>query len=146
MFAAPDLSTNGKIAYAAVTYICFGMLITALEVPYNAILPTMSRNEMEKNDVISLATFIAAIAVLLAASFTADWVNILGGDDPSKGYMILVGIAGVLMVVGWRSQNAKRNTRWKRQKRKRHDFRHRRFFLINWVWQRPTRFWPECCP
>lgn len=51
MFAAPNLSTNGKIVYMAVVFICFGMLVTAIEIPYNAILPTMSKDEMEKNDV-----------------------------------------------------------------------------------------------
>lgn len=99
LFAAPEMSTNGKIAYAAALYICYGMLLTALEVPYNAILPTMSKNEMEKNDVISASTFIASIAILLVSSFTLNWVDILGGGNPTKGYMILVAIAGVLTCI-----------------------------------------------
>lgn len=99
MFAAPDLTPNGKIVYAAILYICYGMLLTALEIPYYAILPTMSRNEMEKNDVISLSTFIASIVILIVTSFTTNFVSILGGDNPAKGYMILVMIGAVLMCI-----------------------------------------------
>lgn len=99
LFAAPELSTTGKIVYAAVLYICYGMLLTALEIPYSAILPTMSKNEMEKNDVISIATFIASIAILLVSSFTLRWTDILGGGNPTRGYTILVAIGGILTCI-----------------------------------------------
>lgn len=99
LFAAPDLSPTGKIIYAAVLYICYGMLVTCIEIPYSAILPAMSKNEMERNDVISLSTFISSIMILIVSTFTTNLVQILGGDNPSKGYMILVGIGSVLMCI-----------------------------------------------
>lgn len=99
LFAAPDLTSSGKVVYAAVLYICYGMLLTAIEIPYSAILPTMSKNEMEKNDVISLSTFIASVMILIVSSFTTNLVSVLGGDNPAKGYMILVGIGAVLMCI-----------------------------------------------
>ena len=99
LFAAPDLTSTGKVVYAAVLYICYGMLVTAIEIPFNAILPAMSKNEMERNDVISMSTFVASIMILIVSSFTPNLVAILGGDNPSKGYMILVGIGAALMCV-----------------------------------------------
>lgn len=99
LFAAPDLTATGKVVYAAVLYVCYGMLLTALEVPYNAILPAMSKNEMERNDVISLSTFIASIMILIVSSFTTNLVSVLGGDDPAKGYMLLVLIGAILMLI-----------------------------------------------
>ena len=99
LFAAPELTPNGKVIYAAVLYICYGMLVTAIEIPYNAILPTLSKNEMERNDVISLSTFIAGVMILIVSSFTMNLVNVLGGDDPAKGYMLLVLIAAVFMCI-----------------------------------------------
>ena len=99
LFAAPDLSATGKIVYTAVLYICYGMLLTALEVPYNALLPTMTKNEMEKNDTISISTFIASIMILLVSSFTTNLVAVFGGDDPAKGYLILVLIGAVLTCI-----------------------------------------------
>ena len=99
LFAAPNLTDVGKIVYAAVLYICYGMLVTAIEIPYSAILPTMTKNEMERNDTISLATFVASIMILIVSSFTTNLVAVLGGDNPSRGYMILVAIGAVLMCV-----------------------------------------------
>lgn len=99
LFAAPELSPSGKIVYAAVLYVCYGMLVTAIEIPYTALLPTMTKNEMERNDTISLSTFAASIVILVVSSFTTNLVQIFGGDDPSKGYMILVGIGAVLMCI-----------------------------------------------
>ena len=99
LFAAPELSASGKVAYAAILYICYGMLVTAIEIPYSALLPTMTKNEMEKNDAISLATFIASLMILIVSSFTPNLVSIFGGENPSKGYMITVGIGAACMVI-----------------------------------------------
>jgi len=99
LFAAPDLTASGKVIYAAVLYICYGMLVTCIEIPYNALLPTMTRNEMERNDTISLSTFVASIVIMIVTSFTPDLVNSFGGDNPSKGYMIVVMIGAVCMCV-----------------------------------------------
>ncbi len=99
LFAGPNLSTNGKIVYMAVLYVFYGMLLTALEIPYTALLPTMSKNDMEKNDVVSLSSFIASIVILIVSSFTTNLVDILGGGNPSKGYMFLALIGAVLMLI-----------------------------------------------
>ena len=99
LFAAPNLTSTGKIVYTAVTYICYGMLVTAIEIPYNGLLPTMTKNEMERNDTISISTFIASLMILVVTSFTPNLVSVLGGDNPSVGYMITVGIGAALMVV-----------------------------------------------
>lgn len=99
LFAAPNLTASGKVVYMAVMYICYGMLVTCIEIPYNAILPAISRNEMERNDVISLSTFIAGLVILIGTSFTSNLVNVLGGENPSKGYMILMLIGGVCMII-----------------------------------------------
>ncbi|MGN0362148.1 MAG: MFS transporter [Bilifractor sp.] len=99
LFAAPNLSASGKVVYTAVLYICYGMLVTCIEIPYYALLPAMTKNEMERNDTISMYTFIASLVIMVVTSFTPDLVAVLGGDNPSKGYMILVGIGAVCMII-----------------------------------------------
>ncbi len=99
LFAAPALSPTGKVVYAAILYICYGMLTTCIEIPYNALLPAMSKNEMERNDTISISMFIASLAVLVVTSFTPNLVTKLGGESPSKGYVILVLIGSACMCV-----------------------------------------------
>jgi sugar (glycoside-pentoside-hexuronide) transporter len=99
LFAAPSLTASGKVIYTAVLYICYGMLVTCIEIPYNALLPAMTKNEMERNDTISMYTFIASVIILIVTSFTPNLVAVLGGEDTSKGYMMLVGIGAVCMIV-----------------------------------------------
>ena len=99
LFAAPELSATGKIAYAAVLYICYGMLVTCIEIPYYALLPTMTKNSMERNDTISLSTFIASIVILVVTSFTTNLVEVFGGGNDAKGYMIVVLIGAVCMCI-----------------------------------------------
>ena len=97
LFAAPELSASGKIVYMAVLYICYGMLVTCIEIPYNALLPAITKNEMERNDVISFSMFVASLMILIGTSFTSDLVGVLGGENPSKGYMILMVIGAIFM-------------------------------------------------
>ncbi len=99
LFAAPDLSATGKVAYAAILYICYGMLVTCIEIPFYALLPTMTKNEMERNDTISLGTFIASLVILVVTSFTTNLVEVLGNGDTAKGYMLLALIGSVFMCV-----------------------------------------------
>jgi len=99
LFAAPDLSATGKVAYAAILYICYGMLVTCIEIPFYALLPTMTKNEMERNDTISLGTFIASLVILVVTSFTTNLVEVLGNGDTAKGYMLLALIGSVFMCI-----------------------------------------------
>ena len=75
------------------------MLVTCIEIPYNALLPTMTRNEMERNDTISLSTFVASLVILVVTSFTPNLVTLFGGDDSAKGYMIVVLIGAAFMCI-----------------------------------------------
>lgn len=99
LFAAPNLSAAGKVAYAAILYICYGMLVTCIEIPFYALLPTMTKNEMERNDTISLGTFIASLVILVVTSFTTNLVEVLGNGDTAMGYMLLALIGSVFMCI-----------------------------------------------
>lgn len=99
LFAAPDLSAAGKVAYTAILYICYGMLVTCIEIPFYALLPTMTKNEMERNDTISLGTFIASLVILVVTSFTTNLVEVLGNGDTAMGYMLLALIGSVFMCI-----------------------------------------------
>ena len=99
LFAAPELSSSGKVVYASVLYICYGMLVTCIEIPFNALLPAMTKNEMERNDTLSMSAFIAAVTIMIVTSFTPNLVGILGGDNPSKGYMLVVMIGAICMCI-----------------------------------------------
>lgn len=99
LFAAPEMSTTGKIVYTAVLYICYGMLVTAIEIPYGALLPSMTLDADSRTRTVQASTFLASIVILITSSFTMNFVNFFGGEDTSKGYMIVIGIGAACMVI-----------------------------------------------
>ncbi len=51
LFTSPDLGTNGKIAYAYVTYILFTLIYTANNVPYGALMAVMTGDDKERTSI-----------------------------------------------------------------------------------------------
>lgn len=54
-FSSPELSTNGKIAYAAVTYVIWGVLFTIIDVPYWGLSSAMTGDTNERNKLLAFA-------------------------------------------------------------------------------------------
>jgi sugar (glycoside-pentoside-hexuronide) transporter len=66
IFAMPDsMGMTGKIAYASVTYIVFGMLYTVCDVPIFALATAMTNNIQERTTIISIGRFAAMVAMLV---------------------------------------------------------------------------------
>lgn len=51
LFTSPDLSENGKIAYAYITYILFTLIYTANNIPYGALMGVMTANDKERTSI-----------------------------------------------------------------------------------------------
>ncbi|MFC2947832.1 glycoside-pentoside-hexuronide (GPH):cation symporter [Virgibacillus sediminis] len=94
LFITPDLSDSGKLIYAYVTYILFGMAYTAVNIPYGSLASVITRDPVERS---SLASFrglgsqigmfsIGILVVPLVALFPSDKI----------GYPAVVAIFGVI--------------------------------------------------
>ena len=69
-FCTPNFSVGGKIVYAAITYTLFGMIFTAYDVPYWAMVPSLSEKEHTRNKLISCARTLCILAMLIASACT----------------------------------------------------------------------------
>jgi sugar (glycoside-pentoside-hexuronide) transporter len=98
LFAAPSFSAGGKIAYAAVLYVCYGMLVTAIEIPYYALLPAMTRKSGERTLAVQLSMFVASITILVTTSFVPNLVSFFGQGNDAGGYMTITLLAGLVMI------------------------------------------------
>ncbi|MBU9747142.1 glycoside-pentoside-hexuronide (GPH):cation symporter [Lachnospiraceae bacterium ASD3451] len=102
-FLAPDFSTGGKIAYAAITYTITGMIFTAYDVPLWSMVPSLSTNENTKNKLISAARTFTTIGMFIASAAAYNFIIKLGGGESSenlkKGYPIFMVLIGVISVV-----------------------------------------------
>ena len=99
LFMSPNLSSTGKIIWAAVFYILYGMLRTAFEIPCNALINAVTDLESERQKLISTYTQIMGIFTAITTSFALSMVSFFGGENTAKGYMIVVGLAGILMTI-----------------------------------------------
>ena len=80
-FYTPDLSTNGKLVYAYITYTIVMMVYTAINIPYGALMGVISPSSAERTSV-STYRFVCAFAGgIIVQYFTLDLVGFFGGTE-----------------------------------------------------------------
>lgn len=99
-FMAPNFNGNMtlKIAYAAVTYIALGMLYTAVNLPYGALMTVMSKNSEERSDLSTFRMLGSNIGSLILSAISLPLILFFGHGDQSKpiGYTMTAVILGVI--------------------------------------------------
>lgn len=102
MFTTPDLSMNGKIIYAWVTYIIMSMIYTAINIPYCSVAGVITLNQKERMGCLSWRFFLNGLATLIVSSSILPLTDWLGNGDRASGFqmtmMIMGGIATLMFV------------------------------------------------
>ncbi|MBO7530368.1 MAG: MFS transporter, partial [Lachnospiraceae bacterium] len=71
MFACPpDLSPSGLVAYAAITYILWGVTYTMMDIPYWSMIPAFTKGGKEREGLTTLARSCAGVGSALVTIFT----------------------------------------------------------------------------
>ena len=79
MFSAPpSLDGGGMIAYAAVTYILWGVTYTMMDIPYWSMIPAFTRSGREREGLSALARSCAGVGSALVTIITVMAVSALG--------------------------------------------------------------------
>jgi len=98
-FSTPDLSANGKLIYAYVTYTLMMMAYTSINVPYASLMGVMTNNTSERTSLASYR-FIGAFSGGLFVTSTANYlVEYFGGAGSASGYQWTVGIYAALAAI-----------------------------------------------
>lgn len=96
-FTAVPFSQTGRIIWAFVTYIGWGMSFTAMDIPYWSMSAAITQNQKERNTIVMLSRTIATIGYFIAAVFVLPIVEALGNNN--QAWMITAIIFAVLSVV-----------------------------------------------
>lgn len=91
-FLTPDLSYNGKVIYAAATYIGCSVIYTGINTPVTSILSTLTTSPQERITLMSFRMFGSKLGVLIVNLTALKLVALLGGGDDRKGYMLTLPI------------------------------------------------------
>ncbi len=100
MFAAPPaLDGSGLVAYAAITYIVWGVTYTMMDIPYWSMIPAFTEGGREREGLTTLARSCAGVGSALITIITMMCVQALGQGDERIGFMRFALIIGGLFVV-----------------------------------------------
>jgi GPH family glycoside/pentoside/hexuronide:cation symporter len=97
-FTTPDLSEDGKMIYAFVTYTALMMVYTAINIPYCALGGVLTADPKERVSVQSYRFVFAMLGGLLVSGLTLPLVEFLGKGDQAKGYQLTIAAMSVLGV------------------------------------------------
>lgn len=103
LFTTPDLSVNGKIIYAYISYTLMMMAYTAINVPYASLLGVMTAKSDERTSFASFRmVFAFGGSLLVVAVFqpTVDLFNDVIGVGAETSYQLTMTVIG-LMAIGF---------------------------------------------
>ena len=109
MFAAPPtLDGAGLVAYAAVTYILWGVTYTMMDIPFWSMIPAFTKGGREREGLTALARSCSGVGSALVTIFTMILVYAIGsalghGSSPREieriGFQVFALIVAILFVV-----------------------------------------------
>ncbi|MCM1257712.1 MAG: glycoside-pentoside-hexuronide (GPH):cation symporter [Roseburia sp.] len=100
MFAAPKaLDGAGLVAYAAVTYIVWGVTYTMMDIPYWSMIPAFTRGGKEREGLSTLARSCAGIGSAVVTIITMKCVMTLGSGDERLGFQLFALIIAIVFIV-----------------------------------------------
>ena len=101
-FTVPSFTKySSKLIWAYVTYIGFGMLYTASDVPFWALSSVITKDSVERNSLVAYPRFFATVAVAIATVATQPLIKILGKGNQAKGFQLTALVYSVLTIISF---------------------------------------------
>ncbi|MGP4069243.1 MFS transporter [Halobacillus sp. B29] len=101
------LSMTTKVIYAGATYIIWGMVYTASDVPFWSLSSVMSQDAQQRTKLITFANMGVFTGIALSPTIFIPLTEWLGGGDMGQGYLlatiVLMAIALPIMLNGFRN-------------------------------------------
>lgn len=100
MFAAPPaLEGSGLVAYAAITYILWGVTYTMMDIPYWSMIPAFTEGGKEREGLSALARTCAGVGSAIVTIITMKCVYVFGQGDERTGFKFFALLIAALFVV-----------------------------------------------
>ena len=97
-FFAPDISVQGKVLYAGITYILWGMVYTVSDIPFWSLSAVISDDPQKRTNLVTAANLGVFAGMGIVGSLIPILVPIFGQGDLKKGYLFAV---MAIMLIGY---------------------------------------------
>ena len=97
--APPAMDGSGLVAYAAITYIVWGVTYTMMDIPFWSMIPAFTDSGKERENLTTLARSCAGVGSALITIITMKCVMVLGHGDEHAGFRLFAIIIAVLFIV-----------------------------------------------
>lgn len=100
MFSAPpSLNGGGLVAYAAITYILWGVTYTMMDIPFWSMIPAFTEGGKEREGLTTLARSCAGVGSAIVTIITMKCVYALGQGEERTGFRWFALIIAILFIL-----------------------------------------------
>lgn len=99
LFTTPSFGGIWKVVFAFIAYIGFDMTYTAVNLPYAAMLPSLTDNYKERTTVSAIRMFMSKVGSLIVSATTLALVAKLGNGNEKSGFFYTMLIFASIAVV-----------------------------------------------
>jgi GPH family glycoside/pentoside/hexuronide:cation symporter len=96
-FLSPDLSQNGKIIWAFVTYMLFNACYSIVNIPYGSLAASMTKNPVDRAGLASFRSLGSQAALFITGIVVIPIV--MKFEDPAVGYPVAIGMMAAIGVL-----------------------------------------------
>lgn len=98
LFTDCGLTGNALYIYVSIIYILWSMTYTLMDVPYWSMLPNLTSDKEEREEVSVIPRIFAAFATLIVSSLGLNIVSILGDGNQKSGFLYFSIIISIVFI------------------------------------------------
>jgi melibiose permease len=99
LFLNNGMEGHSYLVWCSVFYILWGMTYTVMDIPYWSLVPALTDDESERNQMSAIPRIFASAAWLVINSFGLALVTFFGNGDDVKGFSILAIVIAIVFII-----------------------------------------------
>ena len=99
VFFTHDFEGTALYIYTAISYILWGMTYTIMDIPYWSLIPALTSNKKEREQIVVIPRLFASFAWFVMGAFGMKAIDILGDGDSGAGFAKVSMIIALLFIL-----------------------------------------------